>query len=339
MDGSLAIRSLEVGAPEVGAGAFAIPDIPELSTVARRLDEEDETELRLFLSDPLVATISGSNGFGGQLERAAAIGYGPVPCRRCGGAWRRKLTQNGTERFVDWRDGTGYAPRDRFGKRVSYTTALARYRLDQQRLHGIVVTSYPTPSSESGVDAESAWATLVEAYAAQGKRLMTDEQLRELFPSVPEELCLRCSDCAGLGVVPRRAPKRHAEITVFPKGSSVQPGESDGDSRVHGSAHQFLAVAIVLHDVAALSLLARAALEGYYRPRDARAGRQNAWQALYELTPAGHEPEASRADEKSWQSRRAAQAAELYDHAARCWNFAAYGRGRGTDLEDDSEVE
>lgn len=340
------VRTLEVVAPPTGAERFAIPHVPGLERVARRLEADDETELRRYLAEPSIASIRGSSGFGGQLERASAIGYGPVPCRRCGGTWRTVRRRNGVEVVTDWRDGTGFAPRDRFGKKVTYTSALAAYRDTERKRLSLVIGTRPCPPEGATWTAEQAWEALKDAHEAKGEYLVTEDELRDLFPTLPEHdpvtgqrLAHPCGACQGLGVVPRRAAKRHdVEVTVWPKGSSVQLGDADPDSRVSiWGAHEYLQVARILEDVASLSPLARAALELYYRPNvDRYRGttgsrfrldrpQATAWDALYELTPAENEPKATRGDESAWKGRRARQAAELYSHACAAWNFAAYG--------------
>ena len=106
---------------------------------------------------------------GGQLERAEAFGYGALPCRRCGGKWKKSVvTDNGEvsldgngkplEDFATWRDGTGRKPKHRIGKRgkpETYAMALARYRVEQQRALKIVISAYPKPSPSSGVEANT----------------------------------------------------------------------------------------------------------------------------------------------------------------------------------------
>ena len=326
------VRTLEC-APPSSESAFTIPHIPELEHVARRIDADDERELRRFLADHSMAVLTGSSGFGGQLERAAAYGYGALPCRRCGGSWRRRIRTKSGDRVIGWQDGTGWAPKKRFGKRETYATALARYRKEQQRLHRIVLGTYPNPSEESGVDAAVLWESMREAYDDRGEHLMTEQAFRQLYDRLPDEVCVRCDACDGMGVVPRRAPA-HVEVTVWCKGSSVQQGSPNGDHMVHlsGDLHERLATELTLQDVASLSPLARAAIERYYAPasrRDPRTGLERpqkaAWEALHELTPASNEPEAKRGPKAAWEARRARQAAELYDHACQVWNVVAYG--------------
>jgi hypothetical protein len=168
---------------------------------------------------------------------------------------------------------------------------------------------------------------------------MTEDSFRELYAVLPEELCQPCAICRGLGVVPRRAPA-HVEVTCWPTGSSAELGHAEGDRAVtvnHGDAERYLAIDIALRDVATLSPLARIAIEAYYRPKETRiraitgrrlhapAPQATAWEALHELTPAANEPESTRGPADAHASRLAREAAELYDHAGRCWNAAAYG--------------
>jgi hypothetical protein len=145
-------------------------------------------------------------------------GYGSLPCRRCGGRWRSRR-RNGKDAGVEWRDGTGLCPKDHFGKRVSYATALAAYRARMQREHRIVLSSKPVPKPELGIDGEELWEASVAAFKAQDKKLMTDAAFRSMFDRVPEELCQPCRMCQGIGVIPRRAAA-HVEITAYPTGSS-----------------------------------------------------------------------------------------------------------------------
>lgn len=341
---SAVVRTLECVAPASPDLLFTIPHIPELESVARRIDADDERELRRYLQQPALAVLTGSSGFGGQLDRAAAYGYGALPCRRCGGSWRRRIRSKDGERVVGWKDGSGWAPKRRFGKRETYATALARYRKEQARLHRIVIGTYPTPSEESGIDAAQLWESLRETYDARGEHLMTETDFRQLYDRLPDEVCVRCEACDGMGVVPRRAPA-HVEVTCWPKGSSVGQGSPNGDHMVHLSTdlHDHLMVEVLLQKVAQVSPIARAALEGYYGPSAHRDGRPKkaAWEGLHELTSAGNEPETTRGPKAAWEARRARQAAELYDHACRCWNWANASEGEPeepSEYDDDDEA-
>ena len=343
---------------------FSIPVLPELRFAPRRIDEEDEAELRWRFGDPYVTQLySGGSGFGMQLERAASLGYGPLPCRRCGGRWRiRRRGKDGKEEVVDWRDGTGLAPRDNFGKRVTYAAALAAYRAEiKAELHVVTISGWPTSDPDG-----HARGAVVDAFRARGELVMTEPEFREAYSVLPEDRCRPCGACGGIGVVPRRAAS-HSEVTVWCTGSSKQLGGQerddihtlerkvgkaigatawkdgfmrDGNSGVHfGQLQRYVEVERVLSDVAALSPLARAALEAYYTPalnpmeafaatffgRATRAPRKTGWKALAEFTPAGRQEPGQRSVEGLWQAARARQAAELYDFACKCFNVAAYG--------------
>jgi hypothetical protein len=321
-------RSRQEGLKLARITAPALPDIPELARVPRRLLEEDEQEIRFALQHHGAAMILESKGaFGGQLERAECYGFGALPCRRCGGTWRRRQ-RAGKGTVVDWVDGTGMAPRDHFGKRVRYAVALASYRKRMQKQHGIVLSSHPKPSPESGLDAQAMWDQIVSAFAAQGKRVMTDAQFRAVFAKLPEEECQPCKLCSGIGVVPRRSVAQ-VEITVFPTGSSKGGKGSrenddaddiqrklaegmratvDGSVGVHFvelARHQ--SVMRLLRDAAALSTPAALAIEEYY------VAPGGGFQRLEELCAViGFE-----------QTRRMAE--ELYGHACAVYNLVAYG--------------
>lgn len=355
--------AIEIDADEV-ARTFTIPSLPELRWAPRRIDDEDEQELRWRFGSPHVTQLySGGSGFGMQLERAQALGYGPLPCRRCGGRWRaRKRGKEGKEEIVDWHDGTGLAPLDDFGKRVSYSVALARYRADQKaELNIVTISAWPTPDPRGTLKDE-----IVDAFRMRGENVMTESELREVYPTVPEERCRTCPACDGMGVVPRRAAS-HAEVTVWSTGSSKQLGGQerddadtlerkvnkavgashwrdgfmrDGNSGVHfGELQRYVEIERMLGDVARLSPLARAGLEVYYTPAvdpmrlfieeffglDPVERRKTGWKALAEFTPAARQPESARPVKALWEATRARQAAELYDFCCKCWNVAAYG--------------
>src|SRR5688572_25439181 len=148
-----------------------LPSTPQLANVPARIDAEDERDLRTFFENPSVATITQSSGaFGGQLERAEAFGFGALPCRRCGGRWRRveqrmnPVTRETEEVVIGWRDGTGRRPKKHFGKRETYAEALARYRFQQAIELKIVIGTYPNPSEKSGVNAAQLWGALLDSY-------------------------------------------------------------------------------------------------------------------------------------------------------------------------------
>lgn len=320
-------RTLELVKSERVPPAFALPDIPELQRVPRRIDAEDEGELRWYLRGPAVASIAHSSGaFGNQLEIASAFGFGSLPCRRCGGKFRARK-RGAKETIVDWRDGTGLAPKDHFGKRVTYAAALADYRKRMQREHRIVLSSKPTPKPETGLDAEQLWQGSVAAFKAQGKRLMTDAAFRSLFDRLPESLCQPCRPCQGIGVVPRRAAA-HVEVTAYPTGSSKhgsgKPDESMGSVKTKNGRswltdgpvtvsfteiERYREMHTALADVAKLSPIALYSLEEYYRDENGQRALEAFVEERFGLTGAAR--------------MRAASA--LRDHQCACFNLASYG--------------
>lgn len=326
MVSALAIRTLEVEEEKVSGGVLTIPKLRALENARTRIDDDDEREIRFHMSDPCLAHIRGSSGFGGQLERASEIGYGPLPCRRCGGKWRMKLVAVEGERdrevWKEWRDGTGFAPKKtRKGKRVTYAAALKRYRVKMQAKLKIEITTYPKPPAGSTVDPESAWLALIAAFAVRGQRLMTERELNELFPELPESECETCDGCNGLGIVPRQSGA-HSGITAWPTGSSKQQGESNGEARLslsHTAAERYLAVAAQLQAVAKLSPLARLAIEEYYSPPDFSfvlgSRRAVGLAALKRLA-------ALIIGSKCAESALARTVAELRDHMGQAWNAA-----------------
>lgn len=328
------------GDPKAKREPFVLPDVPGIYGAPVRLDDAEEALLRWYFGDPAVASVARSSGsFGAQLEIASAYGYGSVPCRRCGGRWRMRR-KNGRDVLVDWRDGTGLCPRDHFGKRVTYASALAAYRQKMQREHAIVLSSVPTPKPDSGVTGEQLWDSMVEAFARQGKALMTDAAFRALFDRLPEELCRPCQACGGIGVVPRRAAA-HVEVTAYPTGSSKHgttarrkdPEAAIADMNERGVvADGFGLVAMgelaryremheVMADVARLSPLAAVSLEEFYsapgtrwdRLGSTRQGGQRALEALVTELYDVDGPVAARA------------ASKLRDHQCAVYHVAAYG--------------
>jgi hypothetical protein len=318
----------------VERAGLVLPSIPELEKLPARIDEEDERDIRWCFENPSIATITQSSGaFGGQLERAECFGYGALPCRRCGGRWKRIVTrwdpvlERDVEVVIGWRDGTGRRPRKRFGKRPTYAEALAAYRVEQREKLKIVIGTYPSPSEESGVDAEALWDATVASFWARGEALMTERDFREAFPTLPDELTEPCGEpCNGLGVVPRRNPTgfRREGVTAWPKGSSVRIGGHENldaaglvNELAEGDVHdgravvrvdalaRWLAVSSVLRDVEAISPIAREGIERKYAPRDSRAS----WGRLGLIELAGS----------------ASKVGALDDHLGQVWNFCAYG--------------
>ncbi len=308
--------------------SFSLPYIGGLDQVPQRLRAEDEADLRWRLSDPQVTSMLGGSSMGASLERAESYGYGAIPCRTCGGSWRAPCRWKAGELTIsDWRDGSGWMPRaSRSGRRPTYATALAAYRTRQCRESRIVVISHHTPETREAT---------IQAYWARGEMVVTADELREMFPRLPEEECVPCRACQGLGVVPRRNGK-HAEVTAWPKGSSVQLGGREGldaggiaaqvgrvrDAGVHidlEALGRYKEVEEVLQGVCALTPIARIALEEYYSP-----GR-DPWDRLTPLTPTGSSPR--RGAESLWRAQVASEAAELYSFACAAWNLVAYGAG------------
>lgn len=331
----------QVGTP-VDAASFTLPHVPGTDRVPQRIAAEDEAELRWFLDSPPVACLAQSGGFGAQLERAESFGYGALPCRKCGGAWKmRRRKRDGTEVVIGWRDGTGRRPRKHFGKQETYAAALARYRRAMVREHRIVVvTHHPAdPAVKAAVRA---------AFDARDQHPLTEAELRELFPALPDDWTTECNACGGIGVVPRRAPT-HTEVTVWFTGSSKQEGRTpkavqevadaadrayaDGFTAVsRAELERYLEVERLLRDVAALSLVARVALEEYYAPRTVQTvglargakftPRPTAFEALWPLTSVGLIAASAGA-----KARRMRESQELYSHACSVYNLAAYGAG------------
>jgi hypothetical protein len=313
-----------------------LPSVPGLELVPRRLLGDDEADLRWRLSDPAVASLFGSSGMGASLERAESYGYGALPCRRCGGRWRRKMRRNGEQVIIGWLDGTGREPKKHWGKRVTYAEALARWRADQCRKHHLVVISHH--HEDPGVR-----ELTIATFWDRGEQVVTPEELRDMFPTLPESETRPCQTCGGIGVVPRRSATAR-EVTVWPKGSSVRLGGSeglsaeefaeaievaaaagdDGHSRVRDACasvslralERFVAVEQILVDVGRVAPIARIALEEYYR-------EGGGMHELLGLTPAAAEHEAYRGSK--WEARRQAQADELLDFAGQCWNLCAWG--------------
>jgi hypothetical protein len=182
---------------------FELPDIPRLHHAARRIDSEGEGELRWF---PLEPAHRQHRELKRRVRQSARdcqrvrIRKPALPQVRRSAS---KAQARGKETVVDWRDGTGMAPRDHFGKRVTYAAGLAEFRKRMQKQFSIVLMSKPQP--REGIDPENAWAAIAAAFKAQGKRLMTDQAFRAAYDRIPDEYCRPCQPCQGIGVVPRRA--------------------------------------------------------------------------------------------------------------------------------------
>lgn len=332
-----------------------LPVVPGIERVPRRLLADDELDLRWRFNDPPLAGLRGSSDFGAQLARAEAYGFGGLPCRACGGTWSRRYVsrKTGLEVVTGWVDGTGYCPKKRRGKggkQEGYAEALARYRYEKrQELNIVIVSKHPEdPATKAAVDA---------AFKAKGQRVMTEAEVRELFPRLPlagdpecEEWTVPCPVCKGIGVVERRLP-RHAEVTVWPTGSSKRPGAREAVSAdelvaraaTSGKAvwdgysgvslvqlERYIAVEQLLKDVATLSVPARVVLEEYYGPpkvdRPGSRGlkihrREVGLKALWPLTSVGTKDELTEAQ----KSRRAAEVAALYSHGCGVFNLVSYG--------------
>ena len=194
--------------PRAVRSPFDLPVVPGIEQAASRIHAEDERELRWRLANPLLSSMNGVASMAAWLARAESYGYGALPCRKCGGAWRkRRRRKDGVEIVVGWRDGTGWMPRAyRSGKRPTYAQALATYRVQQCREHRIVVISHHP-------DDPTIREATIEAFWARGEQVVTPSELRDMFPVLPEEASEACTNCQGIGVVPRRGSKQ-GEVTV-----------------------------------------------------------------------------------------------------------------------------
>lgn len=235
-----------------------------------RIHAEHERELRWRLSDPPIAGIATSGGFGSQLELAESYGYGSVPCRRCGGRWRvRRRTSDGAEVFSEWRDGTGWFPsKKHFPGKLSYARALSHYRHRMVRENNLILVG------ESRNQAYEALAAEI-VFHNKGQRLITQQQLEVAYPDLPSELCIPCTGCQGLGIAPRRSHKA-TEITARPTGSSVgKAGRSPDSMMLYSSTAllRFTRIEGVLAKVASLYQLHRVGLDCYYGPDEASVDR------------------------------------------------------------------
>lgn len=218
------------------------------------------------------------------------------------------------------------APRDHFGKRVTYAMALADFRKRMQKEHKIVLTSKPQP--REGIDPERAWSAMCAAFKAQDKVLMTDQAFRAAYDRVPDEYCRPCVPCQGIGVVPRRAAA-HVEVTAYPTGSSkhghakaddgskperqIKKGKlRDGAVEVDlRELDRYREMHTLLADVVGMSPIALEALEEYYC-------RENGQKALERLV------------EQRFGLAGAARmraASQLRDFSCQCFNMCAYGAG------------
>jgi hypothetical protein len=321
-----------------------LPAVPGIDLVPRRIVEEDAADLRWRFGDAAVASLGSSSGMGASLERAESYGYGALPCRRCGGRWRRKVRRDGVEVVIGWRDGTGRMPRKvrlgaRAGERPTYAAALAEYRRKEMARWRIVVIDRH-PREEQHVRDET-----VRVFWERGEMVVTSRELAGMYPTLPEELTEPCANppigCGGIGVVPRRNPTQ-AEINCWPKGSSVQLGGREGldadglvaaiadSDALFGGVHDAAAYVSLAHlerlmmvertlaDVAGIAPIARLALEELYQPHGGA-------HLLLGLTPADVEPEARRGSTEAWTARRQAQADDLLDFAGQCWNLCSWG--------------
>lgn len=235
----------------------------------QRLPADASADLRWFCGRPPLAALPATGSVGGQLERAAALGLGPVPCRKCGGYWR--ADDNGE--IIEWRDASGYFPSTRhFPGKPTYAQALATYRRQVIRDQKLTVV---------GDNGNAAALELVREEAAKhGLTVVTEEQFRTMTPHIPEELCDECKRCNGLRVVPRR-PHARGEITAYPTGNSKPLGSgvrfkqetealADGEVTTSGIYWDGLArwnrIDENLCRVGNRSEVARVALERYYEP-------------------------------------------------------------------------
>jgi hypothetical protein len=197
-----------------------IKSLPALPEAPDQISVEDEADLKWRFGDPSVVNIYNGGNFGHLLEKAAAFGYGAVPCRWCGGRWGTRIDGDGNVEVVRWRDGTGRSPKQRrWGRKVSYSLAISEYRVQMKREHKIVIVSkHP--------DDPTVRQAVVEAFAKRGELVLTETELRDMFPTLPDDSTETCVKCNGIGVVPRASGKG-ATVTARPTGSSRRTGSRE----------------------------------------------------------------------------------------------------------------
>lgn len=233
-----------------------------------RLPADLERELKRFLDDPhLAGLVPDSGSFGSQLERAESYGYGALPCRKCGGSWRtRRRASDGEQYFAEWRDGTGWVPSPKHfaAAAAAYSRALKVYRERMARELRMLIVG------DGGTGAGNQQAAALFAELSPGHRLVTRDDLAELFPIIPTELCLICRSCSGIGVVPRRSP-RPVQVTARPTGSSVGKAGRHPDTMVTVNLDQlawYESMDRLLGLVASRRPVHRLVLSSYYGPAE-----------------------------------------------------------------------
>ncbi len=289
------------------------PEALDFKPTGDALSPEDAAELAWYLKGPRFSDADTESGFGAQLERAEALGFGPIPCRRCGGKWKSKHRKDGVEVEADWKDGRGWEPNPRFfpGK-TTYAEALAILRRRVIKEQGLVVVERPTP--ELYADA------VAQALAKEGKREITRIAFNELTNEVPIELCVPCEKCKGIGVVPRRSHTKH-EVEAYPTGSSKPLGVHEMAVTISfASVVRYGRVERRLFNVANSSPFARMVLCRWHAPVI-----PNGIDAVVEETAAYHAamaPGVPKGERGLLLARARIEAGKAYEVAARLWNGA-----------------
>jgi hypothetical protein len=284
---------------------------------AIRLYRSDEVMLMSYLRNPPIAAVFGASPFGAMLDRARESAL-IAPCRRCGGRWRYAARTDGTMENIEWTEGTGWKPSRKVFGRLPYDEALRRYRRDQVKAEKwIVVGESKNPAGNAAV---------LSLVFDDGRTVITREQLETKIPCLPEEVCVRCDECQGTGVV-FRVSRPTGPITARPTGSSTPRSREPTVNVSFSMLRAFLQVTRILGAVASEVPAHRQALEEYYSPGSSvlkdpdRASKDpiggiEAVGDLFDVDPALGLAAARAA--------RLRPANDLYDAACASWNSARW---------------
>ena len=289
-----------------------------LELVPSRLVAKDAQDLRWFLDNPPIAQVSASS-FGASLARAGLYGYGSMPCLRCGGDRKRG------------RPGTGFSPRS--GK--PYRKELERYRRAYLAALGFRLVQ------DTAKARRTQELMQVLDVAGEVRQVVTREQVQDLVPELPLELCLPCNPCGSRGIVPKLTHTRRP-ITARPTcevSNSTEPSAAvDGAALI-----RWCRVERRLAKAQSLDPGCRIVLETYYGPGGGDLT------CLWLLTPGGRivaeqaanpqslpleillHNERQRKDlgeaERAKHGRATRESGALFDRACRAWNVAGMREG------------
>ncbi len=193
------------------------PKPPKVSTT---LEPEDVADLRAYSREDGIYMPDHST-FAAALLRAELKSMGCTGCRQCGG----NKTRTGRGFVLKDPDAPKQVKRRGFRKKTParkkaepnqaklYKLALRDYRKRQAKINGWMIATTPRQR---------------DLLRQRGNQAFTRSEIAFFYPELPPLTLRLCSNCKGIGTIPRKSKARNKTLTARPTGSSKRPDEGGG---------------------------------------------------------------------------------------------------------------